>query len=314
MNVDKFEPIVTLPRPHPCLVHLDNSCHQCHLCIERQLWSLEQNYALRFAPIQFEGRDPADATGDVMPSLVAKHRPQRAPVEMKAPRDAKLLYGLRLELQAEFDSATRESSAGAPESSFTFARADEQQEGAMLFMCGSIGKNGIHGGAGAAEKGEGRRLQPPNPPTDPRDEEGVPSRGTSAPPLSCNLTSVMSSKKIDFGWNENRILYARFGYLHLLGTNPPNECPMIIGSGDSLESIHLHLEISARHPCLTWSLVGTTYDVSQSIDIVKQFAQSVDQLSLRMDSGGWVLVTEFASRLGISIQELIRNPSSPLFL
>ena len=40
-------------------------------------------------------------------------------------------------------------------------------------------------------------------------------------------------------------------------------------------------------------------------DIVKQLTQSVDQLSLRMGSGGWVLVTEFASQLGISIQELI---------
>ena len=63
-------------------------------------------------------------------------------------------------------------------------------------------------------------------------------------------------------------------------------------------------KLSARFPCLTWSLIDTN-DVSQPIDIVKQFTQSVDQLSLRMDSGGWVLVTEFASKLGISIQELI---------
>ena len=47
------------------------------------------------------------------------------------------------------------------------------------------------------------------------------------------------------------------------------------------------------------------YDVSLSIDIVKQLTQSVEQLSLRMDSGGWVLVTSFASKLGISTQELV---------
>lgn len=95
MNADKFEPIFFRPRPYPCLVHLDNSCHQCHLCIERQLWSLEHNYALRLASIQVEGRDPADATGDVMPSLVARYRPQHAPVELKAPHGAELLYELR---------------------------------------------------------------------------------------------------------------------------------------------------------------------------------------------------------------------------
>ena len=220
MNVDKSEPIFTRPRPHHCLIHLDNSCHQCHFCIERQLWSLEQNCALRLASIQFEGSGPADENGGVMPSFVAKYRPQHAHVEMTAPRDAELLYELRPELKAEVDSATGERSAGAPGSSFTFVRADERQEGAMFFMCGAIGKTGTHGGASAAEKGEGRRLQPPVPPTDPREEEGVPSRGTSAPPLSCNLTGVMSSKKTDLGWNENRILYARFDYLHLLGTRP----------------------------------------------------------------------------------------------
>ena len=185
MNVDKSEPIFTRPRPHSCLIHLGNSCHQCHLCIERQLWSLEQNYALRLASIQFEGSDPADENGDVMLSLVAMYRPQHAPVETKAPRDAELLYELRPELKAKFDSATGVRSAGAPGSSFTFARADERQEGAMFFTCGAIGKTGTHGGASAVEKGEGRRLQPPVPPTGPREEEGVPSRGTSAPPLSC---------------------------------------------------------------------------------------------------------------------------------
>ena len=102
--------------------------------------------------------------------------------------------------------------------------------------------------------GEGRRHVPPIPPTDPRDEEGVPTRGTSPPLLSCDLTGVMSSKETDFRWNGNRILYARFGYLHLLGTNPPNQCPMILGFGDSLESTSRLISVwklSARLPCPT---------------------------------------------------------------
>ena len=100
-------------------------------------------------------------------------------------------------------------------------------------------------------------------------------------------------------------MYGRFGYLqHILGTGPPNECPMIIGSGDSLESTPLRLEIvsASSRPDVVFD---RHYDVSLSIGIVKKFTQSVEQLSLRMDSGGWVLVTEFASKLGISIQELI---------
>ena len=47
------------------------------------------------------------------------------------------------------------------------------------------------------------------------------------------------------------------------------------------------------------------YDVSLSTNVVKQLTQSVDQLSPRMDSSGWVVVIEFASKLGTSIQELI---------
>ena len=74
----------------------------------------------------------------------------------------------------------------------------------------------------------------------------------------------MSSKKTDFGWNENRILYARFGYLHLLGTRPLNECSVIAESGDSLESTHLRLEIvsASSMPNVTFD---RHYDVSQSV-------------------------------------------------
>ena len=203
-DVDRFEPIFTRPRPYPCLIHLDSVCQQCHLCIEYQLWSLEQKYAQRVPSIQFEGCGPADANGDVRPSLVAKYRPEHAPVEMKAPRDAELLYELRPQLKVEVDSATRQRSASASGSSVTFVPAEGTQRGAMLLLRGAIVRTGIHGGASAAEMGEGR-LQPPLPPPDPRakrlsvspddmksDEEGVPERGTSAPPLSCNLTSAVS--------------------------------------------------------------------------------------------------------------------------
>ena len=48
-----------------------------------------------------------------------------------------------------------------------------------------------------------------------------------------------------------------------------------------------------------------TFDVSLSVDIVKQLTQSVEQLSLRIDSGEWVLVTDFTSKLGVSTQELV---------
>ena len=47
------------------------------------------------------------------------------------------------------------------------------------------------------------------------------------------------------------------------------------------------------------------YDVSPSLDPVKHITQSVGQLSLRMDTGGWVLAADFASKLGITTDELI---------
>ena len=70
-NVEDFAPIYTRPRPSRCLIHTSNACKQCHLCIEFASWELEQDYACRLAGIQFEGRDPADAEGDFVPSGVA---------------------------------------------------------------------------------------------------------------------------------------------------------------------------------------------------------------------------------------------------
>ena len=47
------------------------------------------------------------------------------------------------------------------------------------------------------------------------------------------------------------------------------------------------------------------YDVPPLLDLVKQLTQSVERLSLRMDTGGWVLAADFASKLGITTDELI---------
>ena len=195
-NVDKFEPILTRPRPHPCLIHLDTVVISvtCVLSVSFGLLWRTTPYDLP----QYSSKEAIPPmSGDIMPSFVARYRPQHAPPELKAPRDAELLYELGPELKAEFDSAAVGRSTGASGSSVTVVRADERQEGAMLFTCGYIVKAGTQGSASAAEGGEGRRLQPPVPLTDPREEEGLPSRGTSAPPLSCNLAGVMSSKKID---------------------------------------------------------------------------------------------------------------------
>ena len=69
-NVSEFSPIYTRPRPANCLIHASVACNQCHLCIETHSWDLEQKYARRLAAIHFDGADPADKDGDVMPSRV----------------------------------------------------------------------------------------------------------------------------------------------------------------------------------------------------------------------------------------------------
>ena len=72
----------------------------------------------------------------------------------------------------------------------------------------------------------------------------------------------------------------------------------------TLGPTRLHLEIVSAS-----AMPGVNFDrnygVAPSLDIVKQLTQSVEQLSLRMDTGGWVLVADFASKLRITTDELI---------
>ena len=41
-KIAEFKPFYTRPRPLRCLIHLDVTCEQCYLCVERWFWSLEQ--------------------------------------------------------------------------------------------------------------------------------------------------------------------------------------------------------------------------------------------------------------------------------
>ena len=78
---------------------------------------------------------------------------------------------------------------------------------------------------------------------------------------------------------------------------------VVIESYDPLGPTRLHLEIvsASAMPGVDFDV---NYDVSPSIDLVKQLTQSVEQLSLRMDTGGWVLAVDLASRLGITTDDL----------
>ena len=194
--------------------------------------------------------------------------------------------------------------------------------GARLLLHGRIVPTRTQGGASPAEMGEGRD-RPPVPPPDPRnkqpsessdgesDGEDVPKRGIPAPPPPGNLNNAVVAQKIDIGWEEDRALYHRFGHLHIMGSGSETKCPMVIESDDSLGPTPFHLEIVGASS-MPDAAFDRNFDVSLSIDIVKQLTQSVEQLSLRMDSGGWVLVADFTSKLGTSTQELIRNSGSTL--
>ena len=98
-------------------------------------------------------------------------------------------------------------------------------------------------------------------------------------------------------------MFHRFGHPNMW--SDPGSCsPMVVESYDSLGPTRLHLEIvsASAMPSVDFDV---NYDVSPSIDLVKQLTQSVEQLSLRMDTGGWVLAVDLASKLGITTDELI---------
>ena len=169
-KIADFTPFYTRPRPHRCLIHRDRTCEQCHLCVEHWLWSLEQTYAYRLASIQFECRDPADAQGDVSPSLIERYRPVYSPPELPIPGDAELIYRLRPELKADQDDAMSQELAGGSGDPFTFVPAEDRTPNARLLLHGRIAPTGTHGGASPAEMGGGRG-QPPTFPPGPRNKQ-----------------------------------------------------------------------------------------------------------------------------------------------
>ena len=282
-------------------------------CVKRGFGAPQQNYACRVASIQFEECDPANKDGDVPLSLAKKFRTSYEPIDLPLPRDAALIYELRLGLLSDLAAATNVTGgSGEP---LIFERVkDAHAADARLLLSGRIATTGTEGGASPAEMGKGRN-RPPTLLADPRNElssessdgesegEYFPKRGISAPPPSGNLSSAAVALKTDIGWKEDRDLYQRFGLLILMGDNTGIGCPTINESDDALSATCFHLEVvsaSSMHDVV----FDCHFDVSVSMDFVKQFTQSVEQLNLRMNPGGWTRVDDFAFALGITPQEL----------
>ena len=98
-------------------------------------------------------------------------------------------------------------------------------------------------------------------------------------------------------------MFNRFGHPNMW--SDPGSCsPVVIESYDSLGPIRLYLEIvsASAMPGVAFDM---NFDVTPSIDLVEQLTQSVEQLSLRMDTDGWILAVDLASKLGITTDELI---------
>ena len=298
-------PFYTRPRPSRCLIHPSEACRQCHLCLESASWSLEHYYAHRLASIQFEGHDPVDADGDVVPSSVERYRPTNDPDEMDDPRDAALIYELRPCLVDILRAAPEQGTGGEPGAPFSFVPAGPKTPNARVLLVGNVKSTGPHAGPSPAETGEGRILDPPvlEMSSDESEDEGVPKRGVSAPPPSVNLRRGGIAPKSDIGWKENKALFRRFGHPNARSDHA-SRSPVATGSYDSLGPTRLHLEIVSAS-AMPGVNSDRNYGVSPSLDIVKQLPQSVEQLSLRLDTGGWVLVADFASKLGTATDELI---------
>ena len=213
-SVDDFVPFYTRPRPSRCLIHPSEACKQCHLCLESAPWSLEQDYAQRLASIQFEGRDPVDADGDVVLSSVERYRPSNDPDEMYVPRDAALIYELRPCLLDVLRAAPEQGTGGEPGAPFSFVPAGPKIPNARVLLVGNVKSSGSHAGPSPAETGEGRMLDPPvlEVSSGESRDEGVPRRGVSAPPPSVNLSRGGIAPKSDIGWKEDKALFRRFGH------------------------------------------------------------------------------------------------------
>ena len=156
-NVGDFAPVYTRPRPSRCLIHTSNACKQYHLCLEYASWELEQDYAYRLASIQFEGRDPVDIDGDVVPSSVARYRPAYNPVESAVPRDAALIYQLKPCLLNAQRAASLQGADEEPKATFSFVPADSKTPNARVLLTGNLRPTGSHAGQSPEETGEGPR-------------------------------------------------------------------------------------------------------------------------------------------------------------
>lgn len=244
-------------------------------------WSLEQDYAQRLATIQFEGFDLVNAEGDVLPSSVERYRPTVDPDEMAVPRDAALICSLRPSLRENFEAEARQGTSGESDGAFNYEPASSQTPNARVLLIGRVAPTVPHAGVSPAEAGEGRKADPLS--GESEDEE-VPKRGASAPPSSDNLNRRAIAPKTDVGWKEDRAMFHRFGH-PTMWRDRGNKAPVVIESYSLLGPTRLHLEIASAS-AMPGVNFDRNYDVTSSLDIVKQLTQSVGQLSLRMDTGG----------------------------
>ena len=188
--------------------------------------------------------------------------------------------------------------SGAP---FSFVPAGPKTPNARVLLVGNIGAAGSPACPSAAEAGEGRKtdVSVVEVSSGESEDEGVPKRGVSAPPPSGNLNRGGIAPKTDIGWKEEKAMFRRFGHPNAWSDHG-SRSPVVVESYDSFGPTRLHLEIVSAS-----AMPGVEFNVSPPLDVVKQLTQSVVQLSLRMDTGGWVLVADFASKLGITTEELI---------
>ena len=147
--------------------------------------------AYRLTSIQFEGRDPVDIDGDVVPSTVARYRPACNPVESAVPRDAALIYQLRPCLLSAQRAASQQGAGEEPRAAFSCVPADSKTPNARVLLTGNLKPTGSHAGPGPEETGEGRRSDPNalEVSSDESEEEEVPKRGASSPPPIGQLES-----------------------------------------------------------------------------------------------------------------------------
>ena len=80
--------------------------------------------------------------------------------------------------------------------------------------------------------------------------------------------------------------------------------PSVIEYARELGSTAYHLEIVDAHP-MPGIEVDLHFDVMKWMNLVRQLTQSVDQLKLKMDAGGWVRVDDLSDALKMSIKTIV---------